>query len=61
LLVVTPLDKIHVAEPYITACHFVTNNEEENDSRVFTLSFEEYQTRKQEWQIEEALEKEARR
>nr|HET6904534.1 hypothetical protein [Ktedonobacteraceae bacterium] len=40
LLVVTPLDKIHVLEPYINACHYVTNNQEENDSKVynFTLS-----------------------
>jgi uncharacterized protein YPO0396 len=57
LLVVTPLDKIHVVEPYITACHFVTNNEEENDSRVFNLTFAEYRARKQAWQIEEAAHK----
>lgn len=59
LLVVTPLDKIHVVEPYITACHFVTNNEEENDSRVFNLTFTEYLARKQAWQVQDALEKEA--
>ena len=53
LLVITPLDKIHVVEPYITACHFVTNNEEENDSRVFNLTFAEYLARKQAWLIEE--------
>jgi uncharacterized protein YPO0396 len=53
LLVVTPLDKIHVVEPYITACHFVTNNEEENDSRVYNLTLVEYQARKQTWQLEE--------
>ncbi len=47
LLVITPLDKIHVVEPYITACHFVTNNEEENDSRVYNLTFAEYMARKQ--------------
>jgi uncharacterized protein YPO0396 len=57
LLVITPLDKIHVVEPYINACHFVTNNEEENDSRVFNLTFAEYLARKQAWQVEEALEK----
>ena len=53
LLVVTPLDKIHVVEPYITACHFVANNEEENDSRVYNLTFDEYLERKMAWQIEE--------
>jgi len=58
LLVITPLDKIHVVEPYISACHFVTNNEEENDSRVFNLTFAEYLARKQAWQVEETLEKE---
>lgn len=46
LLVVTPLDKIHVIEPYISACHFVTNNEEENDSKVYNLSIEEYHQQK---------------
>ncbi len=58
LLIVTPLDKIHVVEPYISVCHFVTNNEEENDSRVYNLTFAEYLARKQAWQIEETLEKE---
>ncbi len=51
LLVITPLDKIHVVEPYITACHFVTNNDEENDSRVYNLTFSEYLARKQMWQM----------
>lgn len=55
LLVITPLDKIHVVEPYITACHFVTNNEEENDSRVYNLTFAEYLARKEAWQIEEVM------
>lgn len=60
LLVVTPLDKIHVVEPYITACHFVANNEEENDSRVFNLTIEDYEARKRAWQLEESLENEVR-
>ncbi|HEV2581267.1 MAG TPA: SbcC/MukB-like Walker B domain-containing protein, partial [Ktedonobacteraceae bacterium] len=47
LLVVTPLDKIHVIEPYITACHYVTNNQEENDSRVYNFTIEEYLEHKQ--------------
>jgi hypothetical protein len=31
-----------VIEPYITACHYVTNNQEENDSRVYNFTIEEY-------------------
>ena len=46
LLVVTPLDKTHIVEPYIAACHFVTNNEEENDSRVYNLTIQQYQEQK---------------
>lgn len=47
LLVVTPLDKIHIIEPYISACHYVTNNQEENDSRVYNFTIEEYLKHKQ--------------
>ncbi len=47
LLVVTPLDKIHVIEPYISACHYVVNNEEENDSKVYNLTIEQYHQQKQ--------------
>jgi uncharacterized protein YPO0396 len=46
LLVVTPLDKTHVVEPYIAACHFVSNSAEENDSRVITLTIDQYQAEK---------------
>jgi uncharacterized protein YPO0396 len=46
LLVVTPLDKTHVVEPYIAACHFVSNSVEENDSRVITLTINQYQAEK---------------
>jgi len=42
LLVVTPLDKTHVVEPYIRACHYVVNIEKENDSKVYNLTIEEY-------------------
>jgi uncharacterized protein YPO0396 len=49
LLVVSPLDKTHIVEPYIGACHFVLNNAEENNSRLFNLSMKEYQTRKAEF------------
>ncbi len=47
LLVVTPLDKIHIIEPYITACHYVTNTQEENDSRVYNFTMQEYFKHKQ--------------
>lgn len=54
VLIVTPLDKIHIAEPYIVACHFVTNTEEENDSKVYNLTHAEYLERKQAWKTLEA-------
>jgi uncharacterized protein YPO0396 len=41
VLVVTPSDKVRVVEPYIGTCHFVTNNEEGNHSRVRTLTIQE--------------------
>ncbi|HEU5015209.1 MAG TPA: ATP-binding protein [Roseiflexaceae bacterium] len=50
LLVVTPLDKTHVVEPYIAACHFVTNNAEENDSKVYNLTIAQYHEHKQRMQ-----------
>lgn len=46
LLVVTPLDKTHVVEPYIAACHFVANTQEENDSRVINMTIAQYQQQK---------------
>lgn len=46
LLVVTPLDKTHVVEPYITSCHFVSNTVDENDSRVINLTISEYYDQK---------------
>ncbi len=46
LLVVSPLDKTHVVEPFIRACHFVTNTQEENCSKMFNLTIEEYHERK---------------
>lgn len=50
LLVVTPLDKIHVAEPYIKSCHYVQNKNKVN-SEVFNLTIEEYQERKKEFEL----------
>jgi len=52
VLVVTPLDKIHVAEPYISACHFATNNEEENDSKIYNLTSAQYEEYKRKWRVQ---------
>lgn len=46
LLVVTPLDKTHVVEPFIAACHFVANTAAENDSRVYNLTIQQYREQK---------------
>jgi uncharacterized protein YPO0396 len=45
LLIVTPLQKIHVIEPYVSAVGFV-DNPRSNDSRLQTLTIEEYQARR---------------
>ena len=45
LLIVTPLQKIHVIEPYVSTVGFV-DNPEGNDSRLQTLTIEEYQARR---------------
>lgn len=47
LLVVTPLEKIHIIEPYISACHYATNNQEENNSKVYNFTISEYFEHKQ--------------
>ena len=44
LLIVTPLQKIHVIEPYVSAVGFV-DNPEHNNSRLQTLTIEEYRAR----------------
>jgi len=46
LLVVTPMDKIQVVEPYARAYHLVVNNDEGSESRVLNLTVEEYRARK---------------
>ena len=46
LLVVSPLGSTRVVEDYITACHFVANNSEGNDSQVRNLSIGEYMEEK---------------
>jgi uncharacterized protein YPO0396 len=45
LLIVTPLQKIHVIEPYVSAVGFV-DNPPSNYSRLQTLTIEEYQARR---------------
>ena len=45
LLIVTPLQKIHVIEPHVSAVGFV-DNPEGNNSRLQTLTIEEYQVRR---------------
>ncbi len=45
LLIVTPLQKIHVIEPYVSAVGFV-DNPSSNNSRLQTLTIEEYQARR---------------
>lgn len=55
LLVVTPLDKIHIAEPYISSCHYVENRNKQR-SYVYNLTMEEYYQRKKEFEgAEEVL------
>jgi uncharacterized protein YPO0396 len=49
LLVVTPLDKINIAEPYINAVHFVEIKNKMH-SNVYNLTMEEYHERKEEFQ-----------
>ena len=46
LLIVTPLQKIHVIEPYVSAVGFV-DNPTGSGSRLQTLTIEEYKRRKQ--------------
>src|SRR5690606_7679670 len=47
LLIVTPLQKIHIIEPYVSSVAFV-HNEGGRDSRLRCLAIEEYQAQKEE-------------
>lgn len=49
LLVVTPLDKVHVVEDYIRHCHYVENKYKRN-SVVYNLTIEAYHEAKSRWQ-----------
>jgi len=56
ILVVTPLDKINIAEPYINAVHFV-EIKNKNNSIVYNLTMDEYYERKEEFkQLTESTE-----
>ncbi|MBK8393963.1 MAG: AAA family ATPase [Leptospiraceae bacterium] len=46
LLVVTPLDKISIVEPYISSIHLVANNQEGKDSRVYPITMESLRKKK---------------
>ncbi|MEQ7124735.1 SbcC/MukB-like Walker B domain-containing protein [Actinopolymorpha sp. B11F2] len=46
LLIVTPLQKIHVIEPYVSAVGFVDNTREGDHSRLQCLTIEEYHERR---------------
>jgi uncharacterized protein YPO0396 len=51
LLVITPLDKIQVAEPYIHSCQYVQNKNKRN-SEVFNLTMDQYFEKKKEFELE---------
>lgn len=51
LMVVTPLDKINLAEPYIHTVHYVQNKAKKN-SEIFDVPMEAYQLRKEAFQEE---------
>lgn len=42
LLVVTPMQQLHIIEPYVKSYHVVVNNTEGNHSRIFNLTHAEY-------------------
>ena len=46
LLIVTPLQKIHIIEPYVANVGFV-HNEEGRDSKLRNLTITEYQAEKE--------------
>ena len=46
LLVVTPLDKISIVEPYISSINLVANNQEGKDSRVYPITMEALRKKK---------------
>ncbi|MEQ8674206.1 MAG: SbcC/MukB-like Walker B domain-containing protein [Aggregatilineales bacterium] len=53
LLVVTPMQQLHVIESYVHAYHVVVNNNEGSYSRLFNLTQGEYRQRRREFQAQE--------
>jgi len=53
LLVVTPMQQLHIIESYVHAYHVVVNNNEGSCSRLFNLSQSEYHQRRREFQAQE--------
>src|SRR5690606_28501433 len=53
LLVVTPMQQLHVIESYVQAYHVVVNNNEGSYSRLFNLTQGEYRQRRREFQAQE--------
>ena len=54
LLVVTPLQKIHVIEPFIHHVHFV-HNQDGKDSQIRNMTIAEYQDEKEKHQMNELM------
>lgn len=52
LLVVTPMQQLHVIENYVRTYHVVVNNTEGNYSRLFNLTQPQYQERHREFQAQ---------
>lgn len=52
LLVVTPMQQLHVIEDYVKAYHVVVNNEEGNYSRLFNLTQQEYMAKRRELHLQ---------
>lgn len=52
LLVVTPMQQLHIIENYVQTYHLVVNNAEGNHSRLFNLSHAEYVERRREFLAE---------
>ncbi len=52
LLVVTPMQQLHIIEDYVRAYHVVVNNDEGSNSRLFNLTQAEYRERRREFKTQ---------
>ena len=50
LLVITPMQQLHIIEDHVSAYHVVVNNESGNNSRLFNLTRDAYRERRREFQ-----------